>query len=276
MKKLLKTAAKTALVGAGLYAWAQAPRRSHPGMDKLRKYRYAHRGLHDLAMGIPENSLAAFQRAVDHGFGAELDVHLTRDGQLVVIHDSQLERLCGVSRVVEDLTYEELAALPLLGTEHHAPLLREVLDLFEGKTPLIVELKTWQGNAEPLSAAVNLMLKTYTGDYCIESFDPRVVSWFRTYSPETIRGQLSYDYIRGDSSRTPVEQFVLTHMLMNHAGRPDFVAYNFPDRKKLPVQVSRGILGAQQVSWTIRTLEDMHAAEAEGAIVIFENFIPEA
>ena len=276
MKKLLKAAVKTALVGAGLYAWAQAPRRSHPGMDKLRKYRYAHRGLHDLALGIPENSLAAFQRAVDHGFGAELDVHLTRDGQLVVIHDSQLERLCGVSRVVEDLTYEELTALPLLGTEHHAPLLREVLDLFEGKTPLIVELKTWQGNAEPLSAAVNLMLKTYTGDYCIESFDPRVVSWFRSYSPETIRGQLSYDYIRGDSSRTPVEQFVLTHMLMNHAGRPDFVAYNFPDRKKLPVQVSCGILGAQQVSWTIRTLEDMRAAEAEGAIVIFENFIPEA
>ncbi|MBR5284310.1 MAG: glycerophosphodiester phosphodiesterase [Clostridia bacterium] len=276
MKKLLKTAAKAALVGAGLYAWAQAPRRSHPAMDKLKKYRYAHRGLHDLTMGIPENTLPAFQRAVDHGFGAELDVHLTRDGQLVVIHDSQLERLCDRAKVVEDLTYEELAAMPILGTEHCAPLLQDVLKIFEGKTPLIVELKTWQDNADALSAAVNLMLKTYEGDYCIESFDPRVVRWFRNYSPETVRGQLSYDYARGGSSRTPVEQFALTHMLCNHAGRPDFVAYNYGDRHTLPVQVSCGVLGAQEVSWTIRTIEDMHAAEAAGAIVIFENFIPEA
>lgn len=276
MKKLLKTAVKAAVVGAGVYAWAQAPRKNHPGLEKLKKYRYAHRGLHDLQQGIPENTMPAFVRAVEHGFGAELDVHITRDGQLVVIHDSKLGRLCGSEGIVEQMTYEELQALPILGTDERAPLFADVLKVFEGKTPLIVELKTWDGNADALSAAVNLMLKTYEGDYCIESFDPRVVAWFRRNSPETVRGQLSYDYARGDSARTPAESFALTHMLFNWDGRPDFVAYNFPDRKTLPVQVSCGLLGAQQVSWTIRTPEDMRKAEAEGAMVIFENFIPEA
>lgn len=274
MKKLLKTAAKAALVGAGLYAWAQAPRRNHPGLSKLRGYRYAHRGLHDLEQGIAENTMPAFKRAAEHGFGAELDVHITKDGQLVVIHDSRLERLCGVNMVVEDLTYAELCRLPILGTEETAPLFADVLKVFEGKTPLIVELKSWNGNGDMLSAAVNLMLKTYTGDYCIESFDPRVVRWFRQNSPETVRGQLAYDYVHHSTSRTAPERFALTHMLFNFGVRPDFVAYSYPDRETLPVQTACGLMGAQEVSWTIRSLEDMHKAEAAGAIVIFEGFIP--
>jgi len=274
MKKLLKTAAQTALVGAGLYAWAQAPRRNHPGLSKLKKYRYAHRGLHDLEMGIPENTMPAFERAVAHGFGAELDVHITKDGQLVVIHDSKLERLCGSTAIVEELTYAELQALPILGTDERAPLFIDVLQVFEGKTPLIVELKTWNGNADALSAAVNLMLKTYGGDYCIESFDPRVVHWFRKNSPETVRGQLSEDYLTHSTQRSAAERFALTHMLFNFGGRPDFIAYHYGDRDSLPVTTACRLMGAQEVSWTIRSLEDMHKAEAEGAIVIFENFIP--
>ncbi len=274
MKKLLKTAAKAAILGTGLYAWAQAPRKNHPDLQKLRKYRYAHRGLHDLSQGIPENTMPAFRRAVEHGFGAELDVHITKDGRLVVIHDSQLGRLCGVDLVVEDLTYAELAELPILGTDARAPLFSDVLDVFEGKTPLIVELKTWEGNADVLSAAVDRMLRQYSGDYCIESFDPRVVTWFRKHSPETVRGQLSENFVKHSTSRTLPERFALTHMLFNFGARPDFVAYHYPDRKTLPVQMSCGILGAQEVSWTIRTLEDMQKAEAAGAMVIFENFIP--
>ena len=107
---------------------------------KLRGWRYAHRGFHDKPR-IPENSLPAFKRAVQCGFGAELDVHLMKDGHLAVIHDASLKRTAGADVLVEDLTAEELRQYTLEGTEYHIPLLEEVLPIFAGKAPLIVELK---------------------------------------------------------------------------------------------------------------------------------------
>ncbi|MGM9639038.1 MAG: glycerophosphodiester phosphodiesterase family protein, partial [Butyricicoccaceae bacterium] len=89
MKKLCRNLAKAAAAGAGFYLWAQTPRREHPGLGRLRRYRYAHRGLHDLEKGIPENTLPAFAAAAAKGYGAELDVHMTLDRRLVVIHDSR-------------------------------------------------------------------------------------------------------------------------------------------------------------------------------------------
>ena len=121
-------------------------RRSQPGWEKLLDWRYAHRGLYDNDAGIPENSLAAFRRAAEAGFGAELDVHLTADGQLAVIHDSDLQRVCGRAGKVEELTYAALSQLRLLGTEEGIPLLPDVLPLFAGIAPLIVELKPIRGN----------------------------------------------------------------------------------------------------------------------------------
>ena len=102
-------------------------RLNHPLLPLLRRFRYAHRGLHDLAAGVPENTMPAFRRAVEHGFGAELDVHLTRDGRLVVIHDSDLRRLCGADRRADTLTAAAFAELPILGTAEHAPMLEDVL-----------------------------------------------------------------------------------------------------------------------------------------------------
>ena len=120
--------------------------------DRFRKWRFAHRGFHDKPR-IPENSLPAFRRAVQCGFGAELDVHLMKDGHLAVIHDASLLRTAGADVLVEDLTAEELKNYRLEGTEHHIPLLEEVLPIFAGKAPLIVELKAERGNAEALAAA---------------------------------------------------------------------------------------------------------------------------
>lgn len=276
MKKLCKTLTRAALAGAGIYLWAQTPRREHPGLGRLRRYRYAHRGLHDLEKGIPENTLPAFAAAAAKGYGAELDVHMTLDRRLVVIHDSRLERLCGTSAVVEELTYDELRALPILGTAHRAPLLSEVLPLFAGRTPLIVELKTWKHNAAQLCTLADAALRGSGCTYCVESFDPRAVRWFRKNSPETVRGQLSEDFLaHGDDSSLPLwQRFAMTHLLTNALTRPDFIAYNDPDREKLPVRIACGLLGAQLVSWTIRSLEAMHRAEKAGAIVIFEHFTP--
>ncbi|MFR8727711.1 MAG: glycerophosphodiester phosphodiesterase family protein [Dysosmobacter sp.] len=127
------------IVLAELFLLMLRCRREHPGWKLLRQYRYAHRGYHDKPH-IPENSMAAFRRAIEHGYGAELDVHLMKDGRLAVIHDASLKRTAGADVLVEDLTAEELKQYRLEGTQEQIPLLEEVLPLFQGKR-LIIELK---------------------------------------------------------------------------------------------------------------------------------------
>ena len=269
-------AAAAALAGLGyLLVWFLLHgRRDGPGWEKLEGFRYAHRGLH--GPGVPENSLAAFRRAAEAGYGAELDVHLTRDGRLVVIHDGDLERMCGVPGRVAEKTAEELAALRLAGSEEHIPLLEEVLPLFAGRAPLVVELKAERGNADALAAAACRLLDKYRVTYCIESFDPRCLMWLWANRPDVVRGQLSENFRRhGDAENLPgVVRWVLSNLLLNARTRPDFIAYRFEDRKSLSLRLCRGLYGAQEFSWTIRSKETMDAAERDGALVIFECFDP--
>ena len=250
-------------------------RREHPGWKLLRQYRYAHRGYHDKPH-IPENSMAAFRRAIEHGYGAELDVHLMKDGRLAVIHDASLKRTAGADVLVEDLTAEELKNYRLEGTEHHIPLLEEVLPIFAGKAPLVVELKAERGNADALAAAACRLLDKYRVTYCIESFDPRCLMWLWANRPDVVRGQLSENFRRhGDAQNLPgVVRWVLSSLLLNARTRPDFIAYRFEDRKCLSLRLCRGLYGAQEFSWTIRSRADMDAAERDGALVIFECFDP--
>ena len=138
---LLLGAVQVVLLYFLLWAALARCRKGHPAWAVLKRFRYAHRGLHDSARGIPENSLAAFRAAVKHGYGAELDVHLTRDGRLAVIHDDSLLRTAGADVQASQLTAQELDAYRLEGTGEKIPFLEEVLPLFEGRAPLIVELK---------------------------------------------------------------------------------------------------------------------------------------
>ena len=242
---------------------------------KLRGWRYAHRGFHDKPR-IPENSLPAFKRAVQCGFGAELDVHLMKDGHLAVIHDASLKRTAGADVLVEDLTAEELRQYTLEGTEYHIPLLEEVLPIFAGKAPLIVELKAERGNAEALAAVACKLLDKYKVDYCVESFDPRCLMWLWQNRPDVVRGQLSENFARhGDGKDLPgAVRWVLSNLLLNCRTRPAFIAYRFEDRDSLSLKLCRSLYGAQEFSWTIRSREDMAAAEEAGALVIFERFDP--
>lgn len=144
-----------------LLLWGLAVRgkKSPFGFYGLYRYRYAHRGLYDAASGVPENSLTAFRLAVEHGCGAELDVHLSKDGRLVVMHDGKLLRMTGVDRRIVDCTADELDALRLDGTEEKIPYLEEVLPIFAGRTPLIIELKPDDGNAAALARKTVVLLK---------------------------------------------------------------------------------------------------------------------
>ena len=261
------------LIIAALYVLAVQCRRGHKGLAALRGWNYAHRGLH--GNGIPENSMAAFRAALDAGCGVELDLHLLKDGNLAVFHDGTLDRCTGKSGKPEDLTAADLASYPLEGTEEIIPLFSQVLALFEGKAPIIVELKPVGGNHAALCEATCALLDGYNGPYCLESFDPRCVHWLKKHRPDLIRGQLSEDFVHNPKSPLPLfMKFLLTHLLENFLTRPDFVAYRFQDRKSLSPFLARKVWGAQGVTWTVTRREDLEAAHQEGWLPIFEGFRP--
>lgn len=140
MTEHTRTWLKTGLVSGLIYLISITPRLLGRARRMPGKF-YAHRGLHNLSEGVPENSMAAFRRAAEHGYGIELDVQLTRDGQVIVAHDYDLKRICGIEKEIDSLTYEELSRFPILGTEERIPLLEDVLKLVKGQVPLIVEIK---------------------------------------------------------------------------------------------------------------------------------------
>ena len=263
------------LVLIGLWLLALRGKRDRDGLGGLTAYHYAHRGLHDSGRGIPENSLAAFRRAVSMGYGAELDVHLSKDGRLVVIHDESLLRTAGVKRNVCDCTAPELRNYFLEETGEPIPYLEEVLPLFEGRTPLIIELKPHGGNHAALSEAVCKMLDSYPNlRFCIESFDPRVLLWLRKNRPGIIRGQLSSDFVKDRNGLSLPVAFLLTHLMCNFLTVPHFVAYRFSDRNKISLRLCRKLWGVREVSWTVTSPRRAGKLLKDGAPIIFEGFCP--
>ena len=275
----MKTIAKIGLGclgAAGVWCLLLRPRRNQPGWEALEGVRFAHRGLHNGAQGVPENSMTAFRRAVEQGFGAELDVHLMADGELAVVHDSSLKRMCGADVYIEDLTAADLKRYPLMGTEEHIPLFRDVLALFEGRTPLIIELKAERGNACALTDAVMAALEGWNGTYCVESFHPAVLLRLKEQYPHVLRGQLSQNFFR-DGEVTGLSlpaRFALTNLLTTSLTRPDFIAYNWKDRRNVSLRLMKALYGVHEVDWTVRDRETMDGLDRAGVTSIFEGFIP--
>ena len=125
-----------------LYLWLIKPGiADRPDIASLMGHYYAHRGLHDNETDAPENSMNAFKKAIDAGYGIELDVQLTKDRIPVVFHDETLKRVCGVDGRVRDYTYEELQQFRLCRSDERIPLFSDFLKLVDGKVPLIIEIK---------------------------------------------------------------------------------------------------------------------------------------
>lgn len=256
------------------WLWAIAPQMGNkPNLKPFHQYDYAHRGLHRKEDGVPENSLLAFRLAADCGFGMELDLQLTKDGQVVVHHDNSILRSCGADKYISDLTYEELCAFRLFGTEEQIPLFSQVLQLVEGKTPMIVELKGYN-DPETLCKKAMELLDGYKGLYCVESFDPRIVRWFKVNRPEIVRGQLMEYLQKGVDGLTGAQAFFGRNMMTNYLTRPNFEAYDFTRRNNLSLRAARLVFGMQEVSWTLRTIEDFCKAKNDGCLCIFEGILP--
>lgn len=230
---------------------------------------YAHRGLHSADHTIPENSLAAFRRAREAGYGYELDVQFSADRKVVVFHDDTLKRVTGAEGRVNSRTYDELSQLRLFGTDETIPLFSEVLKTVQGGGPLIIELKAGPDNAALCRETLKL-LRTYTGVYCIESFDPRIVYWFRKNAPNIIRGQLSEPYADMRSkSGCPLVSFLLSRCFFSFINKPDFIAYKIGKRPRSVLHMREK--GVMLIGWTA------HEAPApeENDGVIFEYYRPE-
>ena len=273
---ILLTLNAIALVLAGLYMLSMMTKRLPRSgfLPQLSGCRYAHRGLHAIQAGIPENSIRAFRLAANNGFGAELDVRLSRDGRLVVMHDESLKRTTGANANVSAVNEQVLGQLTLEGTREKVPYLEDVLPLFEGKTPLLIELKPENGNCEELTRKVTAALQHFPNlDYMIESFDPRVLRWLRKHRPDIIRGQLSENFFRDKGcTLNPFMRFALSNLMTNFLTRPDFIAYKYEDRDCLAPGLVRKLWKPQMVWWVVRSQEEADPLIEQGDLIIFEGF----
>ena len=256
-----------------LYMLAIMPRIFHrPDTTLFQKRYFAHRGLHDNATDAPENSMAAFRKAVEAGFGMELDVQVTKDGVPVIFHDFTLERICGAERKPAECTYEELRAYTLCNSGERIPRLADLLALVDGQVPLIVEIKAETADVS-CCVVIDEMLRAYRGAYCIESFNPMVLWWFRRNHKEVVRGQLSSNF-RKEGVYWNILYFAMTHLLFNFLTKPDFIAYNHQFSEEPGRRICRRLYRHPAAAWTIRSEQDLEAVRGEYDVFIFDSFLP--
>ena len=258
---------------AGLYLFLIAPRtfRRKASPAWFRGY-FAHRGLH--GQNAPENSLQAFRLAAEHGFGVELDVRLTLDGRLAVHHDETLLRTCGLDRRIADMTLAEIHEFRLMVTSQTVPGFEEVLREIGGRTPLIVELKSAGKRNGKLAEQVYRLVKPFAGMVCVESFDPRLLRWFRRHAPEIFRGQLAYDPVRKGEKRG-LRYKIGAHLMLNFLSRPDFVAYDHETDRNPSFRLMRALFHPPVAAWTVRSENTMKNLQGCYDVQIFEGFLPE-
>lgn len=260
-----------AVTGGLLYLGSIMPRISDRPEPMPKGY-YAHRGLHDNGGIAPENTLAAFGKAAEQGYGIELDVQLTKDDQVVVAHDFNIKRICGVDADIDTLTWEELQRYPVFGSQERIPLLRDVLELVDGRVPLIVEIK-YKNSHSRICQKAQAILQNYKGVYCVESFHPQAVFWYRTHRPGLCRGQLSSNYQKHDGQHTPVH-YIMRHLMTNFITAPDFIAYDCRDYRAVSKAICRKLYRCPAVAWTVESQEQLDKIRDHYDYFIFEGFIP--
>ena len=224
----------------------------------------AHRGL--WSETICENSLSAYENAAKHGYPIEIDLYMTSDGEIVSFHDADLKRMTGADGKIYEKTFEELRRLSLGGGADKIPTLDEVLEISRGRSPLLIELKN-QPDAGYVDKAVK-KLKSYNGEFAVQSFNPLYINKVRKLAPDFIRGILATENARGEKAHV---RYILKHMSLNFLIKPDFISYSYTGlplkkrkTKKIPV-----------IAWTVTDQKTADKIRPCCKNIIFENFIPE-
>ncbi len=234
--------------------------------DFLTSNLIVHRGMYNINKGIPENSLKAFEMAIENNHIIELDLHLLKDNSVVVFHDDNLERMTGMDKNIKDCTYDEIKDLNLNSTKYHIPLLKKVLELVDGKVPLVIEFK-YDVRPGLLEKEAMKFLQKYNGEFVVKSFSPLSVNWFKKNYPDIIRGQLVSSYEKVELNG--FLKLLLRNMFFNFITKPDFISYNIkalPNRKVSKFRERKPVLG-----WVIRNKDDMNKAKKYCDNFICEN-----
>lgn len=225
----------------------------------------AHRGLHGI--DAPENSLAAFGKAIEAGFPIEIDVRPIDDGTVVVFHDDKLTRMTDLDGYVCNMTRSDLEKVRLRNSDERIPTFKEVLEFVDGRTPLLIEIKN-DSTVGQLERDTLELLSSYKGEYAVQSFNPYSMEFFKKNAPQIPRGQLSCFFDKKDLGF--FKRFVLKRLKMNKVSSPDFISYNhanlpnkYVTKTKLPT-----------LAWTVRSNAEMEKCLPYCDNIIFENFIP--
>ena len=215
--------------------------------------------------------MLAFKKAIENNKAIELDLHLLKDGQIVVFHDDNLKRMTGIDKNIDECTYKDIKDLKLLNTDERIPLFQDVLNLVDGKVLMNIEFKHKiidDINVGELELKASQMLDNYKGKFLVQSFNPYSLKWFKDNRPEFIRGQLSFDF--RDKDINIFKKFMLQHMLLNYMTEPDFISYDiYSISKKQADELKK--LDIPLLLWTVRTLKDLDLAKKYTNSFIYEN-----
>lgn len=235
----------------------------------IKKIPIAHKGLDN--GDTLENSIESFEKAIEKGYAIELDIQLTKDKELIVFHDINLERMTKDNRNVADVTYDEIKSLKLEESNETIPTLKEVLKLVDNQVPLLIEIKTGD-NAKELAESTHNIMKDYKGKYAIQSFDPFILEWFKNNDSEVIRCQLSGGF-KEDNDLKIYEKFLLKNLILNFKSRPHVISYELKYIDNLSVKLLK--LKYPILSWTITNEEEMKKAYEKSDNIIFDNILPD-
>ena len=235
-------------------------------LEFLSRSLIAHRGYYNNKKGIPENSVLAFKKAIDNNYLIELDVRLTKDQKLVVFHDDNLKRVCGVNKRVKDLTYRELLRYNLFDTTLKVPLFSDVIKLVNGRVPILIETK-YHNRYGVLEKILINELSNYKGLYAIQSFYPMSLLWLKRNTKDIPIGLLSSNF-KNDLNR--LKSFIGKTLILDLFFKTDFISY---DVKGLPNNyLSYKRNKKKIVIWTIKNKKDYDLARQYTDSLICENF----
>ncbi len=237
----------------------------------------AHRGLHDAASGVIENSPSAVRAAMERGYAIEVDVQLTHDGDAFVFHDAALERLTHGTGLVNAHTGEALRHIPMRNSTDALWSLSDMLAMVNGTVPLVIEVKSgWNGQQDQLARRVAELVGGYKGLALVKSFDPRVVMLVRKLQPQVLRGIIGCAF-KADKDWSFLDagmRFSARNMLHWPVTRPHALSWDVHDLPRLSVALARRIMHVPVMSWTVRTPQDRARAERYANQIVFEGFCP--
>lgn len=240
-------------------------------LEWLKNHDIAHRGLYERDQSVPENSKAAFIRALDHHYAIECDINVLKDGTVVVFHDKDFRRLCNVDAKLSEKTYQDIQSYRLMQSQEKIMTLSELIELVSGKVPLLIELKP-HGDAILLCENTAKILDQYPHPYAIFSFHPKVVNWFKKYRSHVIRGQIS-EYFKTDMKMNKLMKYLMKSLWFNRFTKPDFISYGIDDlpNKYVDRAFKKGMV---VISYAARNQSELDFVRSHYHNVVFEYFIP--